>query len=95
MDWLIAFSFVSGNVYGGISPIYQIAYVGSKVAITCFSTFPPGWRKNGNKLLNLTDASMVINSASFEDNGTYVCLGGYESNEIFLAYSVLLVGGNL
>jgi len=48
-------------------------------------------------MLNLTGGLIQIKSASMEDSGTYVCLGGYDKlniTHISLSFSVLLVGGN-
>ena len=81
-----------------VYPRKQVVYAGGIIYITCLSSTPPIWYKNGKRVKSDSPLkyALVIYSVKEEHNGHYTCHGTIKSQSnvtTFTAQSEALVGG--
>lgn len=92
----LCLSLIANEDFGKVRPFFQGAYQGDNVEITCFSSFKPTWKKDGNRLpkrIKRSTNCIHINDTYEVDNGIYTCYGTYPDGSGFVEKSTLFVGG--
>lgn len=77
-----------------IFPEHQIAYIGSRTEISCFSDIEPKWVKDKMDVAPTMYSFnfILFKDVSEKDSGDYIC-GGRNFEGFFFAASTLLVAG--
>ena len=73
-------------------------FIGSTVAILCYSIEQPKWTKNGKPVRTHTIVNnyLILENVDENDSGYYFCYGTLDfMGTIFQNYSQVLVGGIL
>jgi len=90
---------------GTIYPKLKVAFVGSTVNFTCYSTVEPNWSKNNNGLmryasiftdrLNKRSHYIILYNVIVKDSGSYYCHGRTYFGRNFVTKAELYVGRKL
>lgn len=86
---------MNAKYYGTILPAYKIAYSNTNVSITCKSSGPTTWYKDGelDLRLDILGSDLVIRNISEDFTGDYTCKGSLPNGDPFGVTATILVGG--